>query len=313
MQIAILGATSEIAKDLVLSMSKFEEFKISLYARDTSMLQGWLIKNNIENQYEVCNINSFNYYEKYEAIINFIGVGNPAKTSQMGDAIYEITRKYDDIALSYIEKHPGTKYIFLSSGAVYGSIFFEGPADINKKINIDINTIGKEDYYGLAKLSAELKHRSMPGLNIIDLRVFNYFSSTQDMESRFLVMDIARAIKNKLEFKTDEEDIVRDYLGPEDFFNMVKCILKVEQINTALDCYTLEPINKLHMLAEFRKIYNLNYLIVKNNFPSIGTGSKKYYYSKNKMALNLGYIPSMSSMDNLKKEMDLILRRNTGD
>ena len=36
-----------------------------------------------------------------------------------------ITLQYDQLAIDYINKHPACRYIFMSSGAVYGSNFDE--------------------------------------------------------------------------------------------------------------------------------------------------------------------------------------------
>jgi hypothetical protein len=47
-------------------------------------------------------------------------------------------------------------------------------------------------------LHAEAKHRALFNFSIVDVRVFNYFSHTQDMNARFLITDIVRAIKNKI-------------------------------------------------------------------------------------------------------------------
>jgi hypothetical protein len=40
----------------------------------------------------------------------------------MGSDIFKITEKYDDMVLGYLKLHKETKYIFLSSGAVYDFI-----------------------------------------------------------------------------------------------------------------------------------------------------------------------------------------------
>jgi hypothetical protein len=43
-------------------------------------------------------------------------------------------------------------------------------------------------------MHAEAKHRALFNFSIVDVRVFNYFSHTQDMNARFLITDIVRAI-----------------------------------------------------------------------------------------------------------------------
>jgi hypothetical protein len=41
-------------------------------------------------------------------------------------------------------------------------------------------------------LHAEAKHRALFNFSIVDVRVFNYFSHTQDMNARFLITDNLR-------------------------------------------------------------------------------------------------------------------------
>jgi len=57
MNIAILGGSSEIARDLVLKLgNKYSEFNLFLYTRNREKLQFWLSKN-----YFGKNINSESY------------------------------------------------------------------------------------------------------------------------------------------------------------------------------------------------------------------------------------------------------------
>ena len=39
----------------------------------------------------------------------------------MGASIFDVTLKYDEMALDYVRQHPDCRYIFLSSGAAYDS------------------------------------------------------------------------------------------------------------------------------------------------------------------------------------------------
>ena len=72
----------------------------------------------------------------------------------MGAAILDVTLAYDEMALKYVRQHPDFRYIFLSSGAAYGS-GFEAPATVNTKASIAINSLKPQDWYGVAKLYAE--------------------------------------------------------------------------------------------------------------------------------------------------------------
>jgi len=120
MKIAILGATSQIAQDLILSFSKNQDYDFLLFGRNIGLLEKWVNSENLDSKYQVQPYASFNNSQEYHVIINFVGIGNPVKAQKMGSDIFKITEQYDDMALSYIKSHKQTKYIFLSSGAVFG-------------------------------------------------------------------------------------------------------------------------------------------------------------------------------------------------
>ncbi|MEY4294637.1 MAG: hypothetical protein RLY82_325, partial [Pseudomonadota bacterium] len=191
MRIAILGATSEIAKDLILSFAKNSAHSLTLFARRPQVVEQWLANRSLGNKYDSYSFESFQLKDHYDAVINFVGAGNPAKTAMLGADIFDITSTYDELALQYIQAHPACKYLFLSSGAAYCSTF-EEPASENTRASLDINHLRPQDWYGVAKLHAECRHRALSHLPIVDIRVFNYFSHTQDMTARFLITDIVR-------------------------------------------------------------------------------------------------------------------------
>ena len=224
MRISILGASSQIAQDLILSFSKNTSYDIVLFGRNVGLLEKWINSENLNEKYQVKEYSEFGNHQKYDVIINFVGIGDPAKAQKMGNDIFKITEQYDDMALEYLKQHKKTKYIFLSSGAVYGGNY-QKPVDKDTIATIDINNLKSTDWYTLAKLYAEAKHRSLPNLSIVDIRVFNYFSHTQDMGARFLITDIVRAIKNKEVFKTSADNIVRDFITPPDFYHLILSII----------------------------------------------------------------------------------------
>lgn len=298
MKIAIFGATSYLARDLIVSFSKQSNAMLDLYGRNVGPIHAWLDANSLRNKYSAFNYSAFNSDTHYDAIINFVGMGNPAQALVLGASIFEVTRQYDDLALAYLQNHTDTKYIFLSSGAVYGQAFSK-PVTEDTNALININHLESTDFYGLAKLYAEAKHRSFPDLNIVDLRVFNYFSSTMDTTSRFLISDALRAIGNNEELKTSTGNIYRDYLHPDDLYQLINCVLATRKINQALDCYTKAPIDKMTMLEEMKSHFGLNYVCVDGDQScSINaTGLKDHYYSLNKRAGLIGYNPVRSSLE----------------
>lgn len=303
MQIAILGATSQIAKDLIFSFSNEEDKQLHLFARRPDDVTKWLNDVGLSGRYQVDDFSVFGT-QVFEAILNFVGVGNPAQAAAMGASIFDATLQYDGLALNYAQQHPACRYIFLSSGAAYGSNF-DAPADANTKAIIDINNLKPQDWYAVAKLHAECRHRSLPHLSIVDIRVFNYFSHTADMEARFLITDIVRSIRNKTILKTSADYMVRDFIGPDDFHQLVNAILTSPATNEVVDCYSMAPIDKSTLLTVMQEKFNLKYEITEVSTNLNATGGKTHYYSLNTSAANFGYRPRFTSLEGVLKEMDV--------
>ena len=307
MKIAILGATSEIAKDLILSFSAQDKQELVLFARRPKEVIRWLSTVNLPNKYAVYGFESFHHVSDLGAIINFVGVGNPAQAAAMGASIFDVTLKYDTIALNYLDKYPSCRYIFLSSGAAYGTSFNE-PVTEATQATAPINNFQPQDWYGVAKLYAECRHRSLPYLSIIDIRVFNYFSSTQNMDARFLITDIVRAIRDKATLKTSSEIIVRDYISSEDFYQLISRILNSSIKNDVVDCYSNAPIDKPALLNFMQENFGLQYELVPQNI-AINTGNvRSHYFSLNRRARQFGYAPIRTSLENLEREFNLIFK-----
>ena len=301
MKIAILGATSQIAKDLIVSFSAEETKGLHLFARRPDDVKKWLNDVGLSERYLVDEFGGFGTQE-FDAIINFVGVGNPAQAAAMGSSIFDVTLQYDELALNYVRQHPACRYIFLSSGATYGSSF-DAPVDARTKATIAINNLQPQDWYGVAKLHAECRHRSLAHLPIVDIRVFNYFSHTQDIEARFLITDIVRAIRDNTVLKTSADYIVRDFIGPDDFHKLVNAILTSPATNDVVDSYSKAPIDKPTLLAAMQLQFGLQYELVQATTGVNATGNKPHYYSLNRHAENFGYVPALNSIQGLVVEL----------
>jgi nucleoside-diphosphate-sugar epimerase len=305
MRLAILGASSQIAKDLIRGLLEEDSYELVLYARHPADVKFWLGSMGRERSCTTHDFGGFNHQQQFDAIINFVGSGNPAKTALMGSSIMDVTYQYDELALDYLKKHPGTRYIFLSSGAAYGSDFTE-PANKGTVSTFNLNGVTDTDWYGIAKFYSECRHRSLAAFPIVDLRVFNYFSRTQDLEARFLICDILRAIHSKSILQTSGIDVVRDYLNPSDFLAMVQAVLKADPINVALDCFSRSPVAKFELLVRMKEEFGLQYEIQ----PDAGlnaTGHKSNYFSRDHSAIKFGYSPSMTSLESVLTESAAIL------
>jgi nucleoside-diphosphate-sugar epimerase len=306
MRIAIIGATSQIAKDLVLSYASQTSHELRLFARRPETVKKWMSYNDLSNLISVGNFDDFGVDEYFDAILNFVGVGNPAQAVAMGASIFDATLKYDEMALNYLSCHPDCRYVFLSSGAAYGSNF-EQPVDGNSRAAISINNLQPQDWYAVAKLHAECRHRSLPHLSIVDIRVFNYFSHTQDMSARFFITDILRAIQSGETLMTSSDNIVRDYIGPADFYQLVSQILVVPATNDVVDCFTQEPVDKMKLLANMKERFGLRYEVSQAPVGVNATGVKINYFSNNRRAEVFGYLPSKTSLQTVLDEAFLAL------
>ncbi len=308
MHIAILSATSQIAKDLIFSFSRESNYNLKLFARRPAAVSQWLTSLGLKGQYAVFDLEDFSNRDYFDAIINFVGVGNPAQAALMGASIFDVTLKYDEIALNYLHQHPGCRYLFLSSGAAYG-LTFDEPVDQNTKAVIAINDLQSQSWYTVAKLYAECRHRALLHLPIVDIRVFNYFSHTQDISARFLITDILRAINSGETLITSSDNIVRDYIGPDDFYRLVSLILAAPATNDVLDCYTKAPVDKMTLLLAMRERFGLAYELNEKLVGVNATGLKMNYFSRNYKAEIFGYFPSKKSLDNVLDEAFLALNR----
>lgn len=307
MKIAILGATSYIAKDFIRTNAVHHNFELDLYGRNPEVLLNWLIQENLPSNFKVNAYSQFNKESTYDAIINFIGVGNPADAKAMGSTIFSITAEYDKMALDYVHHHPQTKYIFLSSGIAYGSNFAE-PVDEYSNASLDLNNQIETDWYAKSKVYCELLHRSLRHLSIIDLRVFNYFSKHIDLTSRYLITDILRAVKNKEHFYTTTQNIWRDFLHPQDFYQLVSLILATGFLNDAFDCYSQAPIDKFSLLTAIKEQFNFAFSYTESSdFGINATGLKKKYYSENYKAAFWGYKPQKTSLQCIIEEATSII------
>lgn len=307
-RIAILGATSQIARDLIVSFSANTNNHLYLFARRTGDTKKWLASEGLSDRYLVDEFTAFAKHE-FDAVINFVGAGNPTQIAAMGNSIFDLTLHFDELVLDYLQKYPACRYLFLSSGAAYGSDFRE-PATRETPAVVAINNLAPHEWYGVAKLHAECMHRSHPEFAIVDLRVFNYFSRTQDLAARFLITDILRAIRDKTVLKVSSDYIVRDFLHPSDFHKLVCALLTASGANAAVDCYTRAPIDKPKLLSAMQENFGLRYEIAEA--ASINaTGDKPHYYSLNNRAADFGYQPDLTSLEGVLMETAAILKQVT--
>ena len=311
--VAILGATGHIAKGLIYNYCKKKDCRLFLFSRSVERVEKFL--DTIENKEAKILVNHYEVFDnfQYDVIINCVGMYDLKRIEESGIELFRLTESFDNLVLDHITKYPGTIYINLSSGAVYGDVFNE-PANENTIARIDVNHMKIEDFYTLAKLHSEAKHRALSQLNIIDIRIFSYYSRFLDINSKFFLSEIIRCIFEKKDFVTNSKDIVRDYVHPLDLLSLIYLIEEYAQnnkINQALDVYSLKPVTKFEILDFFKIHYGLK-VIINEDVNAGRAGLKNEYYSLNKKAEMLGYIPRYTSLQGIEEETRELLK-NAGE
>lgn len=310
LKIAILGATSHIARGLITRLSREPLFSLYLFARSTSDIHNFIDTLPQKDHTTILEIiDDYGGLSKnmYDVIINCIGVGTERKLQGDYAKYFTVTEEYDNLILHYL-KHccPDTLYINFSSGAIYGRNFFT-PASEDSTNCISINNILPQDYYGIARLNSEAKHRSLRNFRIIDLRVFSYFSSLIDLEEGYFISDIIDCILNNKTLETSDVNIVRDYIHPDDIFLLILKCFETENINTSFDVMSSNPVDKWEIINYFSENYGLRYSIINNLQSFSPTGSKNMYYSKFHNTSSIGFTPKYSSIETIQQESEHIL------
>ena len=187
--IAILGCTGHVGKNLIFNFKKEKKFNLFLFSRDGRKIKKVIADCNLQDGFNIKNYEQFNE-SKYDAIINCIGLSDPAKIIEVNNSILEITEKYDSMILDYLKEHTLVNYVNFSSGAVYGGNFISAVND-STKIKTPNHKISP---YALSKIKAEIKHRKLKNFNIIDVRLFSFFSRFMDIKAKFLISEIVSSI-----------------------------------------------------------------------------------------------------------------------
>jgi len=205
--------------------------------------------------------------------------------------------------LNYLLENPTSLYINMSSGVVYGKNF-SNPATNVASFLINVNEISLGDYYALAKVYSEAKHRARTDLNIVDLRIFSYFSRFIDRNAGYLITEILNALDEKTVFRTTPENIVRDYVHPDDLFFLIEGCIKKGKINDFFDVYSAAPLSKFALLDHLTKTLGLVYEVDQEAAFINATGIKSFYYSQNKKAeMIFDYKPRYNSLETIEMEI----------
>ena len=282
MKIALLGATGQLARSLTDEILTDAVHETVLFARRPDVLQS--LPCRVEQDFSQL------LQEPFDLIINGIGAGTPAVLQNHYENWFTVLEKFDNLVLEGLRKFPRTLYVSFSSGAV------------TRLKGLDPDNVQIPDYYALAKLYAEAKHRAHRGLRIADIRIYSFFSRHSPLDAGYFITDLAAAVKNKTILQPRSEDMIRDYIHPRDLWDLIQYCAARPEINLAIDAASAAPVSKLDLLEECQKEFGLHYTAGVSGKTS-PNATVSVYIPDPVPAITLGFRAQYSSMEYLKEEL----------
>ena len=301
LNIAILGGSSHIARAITPYLLE-SGAEVTLFARNPGKLAASHCRV-IGDFAELMN-------GKYDLLINCIGAGTPKELAGDYNRWFTVLEKFDNLALEYLQKvNRQTLYVMFSSGAVYGRKNL-APAEENSVWELSPNKIAVPDYYALAKIYSEAKHRSLPDLRIADLRIFSFFSRHIELDSGYFMTDLVTAILEDKELTTSPGEMLRDYPHPADLSDLIIRCAGEEKINRAIDVASMKPLSKSDILKLFSEKFSLRYKVADNPHPASPNGEANIYLPTTEMAEKaVAWLPEFTSAETLVSETQAILSK----
>lgn len=300
MRIAIVGATGHIGTALSRHYAARGNIQLALYSRRPEATAAAFADESGRighfglDRLEEC---------RADVLINAIGIGDPAAARVAGPDFYKLTMQIEDRIERAVKANPLCLTVFMSSGAVYGRL--EEPANANTLLNLAINGLSPGDWYGAAKLAAELRHRAQPERRVLDIRVFGFVSRFLNLRTQYLVCDIVNAIRADAPMRTSGRDIARDYIGTAELVDLIDLAAERHQLNMAVDTYSLGPVRKFDLLEALRPLgLTWNVERAEDEIP------RDEYWSRLHNAEVLGYEPHRRSIDIVKKVIAQLIRHS---
>lgn len=305
LKVAVLGATGYIGRSLVHSLS-IASVDVTPVSRDISKAVSVFSEYNIVSPSAPINYDTF-LNKGFDVVVNVAGMGSPSKLKDNPEAVLYITEEMDRLLFNYLNLHQEAQVFNISSGVVYG--FSSGKIITKDSLAVfSPNNISSVNFYSLAKLTSEAKHRAKPGFNIIDLRVYSFFSQFVDSKDKFLMSEIVDSLENNMELETNGEDIVRDFCNADQLIDIMNFLLEHGKRNDVFDVISKQPITKFELLDLLCKTRGLKYIITNGDKSSV-TGVKNTYCSDGERLKELGYKPTLDSLSIIEIELEKRLDR----
>ena len=294
--LVVLGGSGFIGKSILSSflknqLSEFKIKKIILVSRNIEELKKTFeIKNDkriILKKMDLSNTQNLpmGEYILHAAEQTIYGV----KNKNIFLKYFNLTKKI----CKFYEKFENIKFLYLSSGAVYGRSVAKIKFSENSKINT--NNLSKEKKeYAKNKIKSEkllLKKFKLP--NIIIARLFTFIGKHIEIDKNYAAGNFVKDISNSKFIKiksTNPKKVYRSYLYSD---NLVNCLLnllvfKNKSNNCIYNVGSSDPISIYGLATKFSKISNkkIQYKEIKNSrvvdyyVPNIDKIKKNYKLKK---------------------------------
>ena len=199
-----------------------------------------------------------------------------------------VTAEWDLRALEVLRQRPSTGYIFASSGVATGEDFA-----LPREPGAPLKAPAPGDHYARAKAEAEARHREHGDLSIVDLRLYGFYSAEMGARLGYLVCALLQSLLAGSVLTTDEHDIARDYLHPDDLVSAITAVVRSMPLNGAFDLASVAPVRKFELLGRFHEKFDLQWQVKS----STAKPNKLNYYSRDRALSGYGFVPKLSALE----------------
>ena len=199
-----------------------------------------------------------------------------------------MTADWDLRVLQVLRQRPSSAYIFVSSGVATGEDF-----TLPREPGSPLKAPACGDYYARAKAEAEARHREHGDLSIADLRLYSFFGAEMGARLGYLVCAMLQSVLDGSVLTTDEHDIARDYLHPDDLVSAIVAVVRSTPLNGAYDLASVSPVHKFELLRRFQEKFDLQWQVKS----STSKPNKLNYYSRDRALSRYGFVPKLSALE----------------
>ena len=298
--VAVLGATSHIARALIGRWAAEGEVDLTLFARRPLSAE---LRAAAPGAREVVGFDGPEAEESFDLIVNCVGAGSPGSPGFDRANWFTVLEEFDRRALAMLRRNPAGLLLSFSSGAIYGR-HADFPAAADTVNRVAVNHVPVEEYYGIVRLFLETRHRALGHLNIVDLRIFAYFSRYADPGAGYLATDILRALREGRELAVSPDEAVRDYIDPGDLFRLVEaCRLHAAGLNRAIDVRSAAPVGKFELLTRCRERFGLRFSVRGGGAASPNGSCSRYSSEWRQPDVESWWSPRFSAREAVENEL----------